>query len=221
LVSLSGGAQAKGLAGSTEIGLVSGLLAHTRVSSSSSPTAGSDPRYFSPPSSSRTQGTSVGLLGSGYGVTVGHFLTDRLELGADVTLSTSSTKSEGFDGKSTRLSLVPRVDYVLGGDRVRPYVAAMVGWQHNWSSSESTQYLSHSNGSDSGIVYGGALGAHVFASDSWSFEPQLQLMRASASGSSHSTVSSESGTSTGGYDTRWSSTTILLSVGISGWFGGR
>jgi outer membrane protein with beta-barrel domain len=155
-----------------------------------------------------------------YGVEIGYFLGEHVELGAGLSFSHGRLSGAGTgSANSTSLSLMPRLEYAFGGDRVRPYVAVFGGYQHTWSSNDSAFFVSKSE--SSGFAFGGGLGAHLFVGDSWSLDPEIALGRSSQSGSITTTGVGDIAGAAYGYDDTSRATALVLSVGLSGWFGGR
>jgi len=210
-------ARAKGLAGASELQLKTNAFMYNKYDAHSTSTAGSSGVVLPAASSSSSTSSGFGLFGSGSGVGYGYFLTNQLKLGADVFVVHAHTGG-GVLGAvdSTNLSLLPRAEYVLGGDRVRPYIAALAGYSHLWSSNDGSYTYS---GQSSGFTFGGGVGAHVFLGDSWSIDPELSLQRTIQSGNSTGHGTSDPSSA---YETESTShqTALLLQIGLSGWFGG-
>jgi hypothetical protein len=115
--------------------------------------------------------------------------------------------------------VVPRIDYVFNGGVVRPYVAAFAGYRHLWTSGSGSSYESASRGS--GFVFGGAVGAHVFLTDSWSIDPELAVLHSGQNGTQSTKGVTDVGSIAVGSDYTTRDTAVMLSVGLSGWVGGR
>lgn len=214
-------AHAKGLAGATEVQLRTELFEYQSSKSTSSATNAPPGVPMPGPTSSSGQGSSFGLMGSGYGVELGYFISDHVQLGAGLQFSHghSSGDALGFSSNLTNLSLVPRLEYLFDGERVRPYLAGFGGYQRAWYSSSESDFDSKSG--SSGFVFGGAVGAHVFLGDSWSLDPELAIQRTSRDGTQSTTGPSDVSSVTYEYDSTFRATSVVLSIGLSGWFGGR
>ena len=120
---------------------------------------------------------------------------------------------------SSNFSLLPRVAYVFGSAAVRPYIAGSAGYQHSWGSGDSNSF--HSSSRASGFQLGAALGAHVFVTDSCSFDPEISVQRLSSDGTGTSTSVGTAAPFSDDTEGTSRATTLMLSVGMSGWFGGR
>jgi hypothetical protein len=222
-VALAPCAQARGLAGATELQLKTTLLQHDS-SRSTATVASSTPGVPQPLlSPTHETSTSLGLMGSGYGAEVGYFVSDHFELGAGLQLTHGHSSGSGvptdFSSSSTSLSFVPRIDYVFSGAVVRPYVAAFAGYSHRWTSGSGGSYDSSTH--SSGFVFGAAIGAHFFLGDSWSFDPELAVLRAGDDGTQSTRGMTDAGPITMDYESKTRDTAVMLSVGLSGWLGGH
>jgi Outer membrane protein beta-barrel domain len=213
-------AQAKSLAGSGRIQLKTEVVDYQ---SSDDTSRATNPPPGGPelgPISLQRSNTSFGLMGAGYGAEMGYFVSDHFELAAGLLLSHGHSSGVGMGSSdATSISLMPRLEYAFGGGRLRPYVAVFGGYQHSWSSNESAFFVSNSD--SSGFVFGAGLGAHLFVGDSWSLDPEIALRRSSQSGTISTTGVADTADTTSGYDETSRATALVLSIGLSGWFGGH
>ncbi len=212
--------QARSLTGSSEVQLKTSLFSYTS-SKGTSHTVNAPPGQAVPePTASSQTSSNFSLLGSGSGLTYGYFLTEHLELGAGVLISHGHTNNPDFGSSNySAFSLLPRVAYVFGSAAVRPYIAGSAGYQHSWGSGDSNSF--HSSSRASGFHLGAALGAHVFVTDSCSFDPEISVQRLSSDGTGTSTSVGSAAPFSDDTEGTSRATTLMLSVGMSGWFGGR
>ncbi|HEY3666338.1 MAG TPA: hypothetical protein VGL19_10070, partial [Polyangiaceae bacterium] len=94
-VAVAPSAQARGLAGATELQLKTTLLQHDSSRSTAS-VASSSPGVPQPLlTPTHETSTSLGLMGSGYGVEVGYFVSEHFELGAGLQLTHGQSSGSG------------------------------------------------------------------------------------------------------------------------------
>ncbi len=161
----------------------------------------------------KTHLTNYGLLGSGTGIGLGVGITDSAFLGAQLSITgTTLSGINSIDQDLLNVLLLPRFEYLFGDDAVRPFVAVMAGVEHS-SSKVDTQI------SGTSFIAGGALGLHAFLTRSFSIDPQFAVFGASGS----ETLSIDGNIEEPGFSEDFSTSgyRVLLSVGISGWVGGR
>ena len=168
------------------------------------------------PDSQEASSTSYTLAGPGVGMGVGYAWAQLL-IGARVQLgSTMVSRFSGAEAKSSTISFVPRVEYMVGGESARPFAAALFAIDH----SSSSQPVAGSDGSgtleDSStrLGIGAALGIHGFLNQAVSLDPELSVMYSEGSGSAK--VSGGGFTPTS-QDYSLSTIRVLFSLGLSGW----
>jgi hypothetical protein len=164
------------------------------------------------PAEQSTSTTGFGILGSGLGVGIG-YAWDRLLFGARVDLTTVKLNAPGIETTATRISLLPRFEYMFTLDAARPFLAGIVGVEH---SSTSTPVALGGNiqsldDASTSFAIGGAFGVHSFLSRSVSLDPEFTVMYAAGSGSLQGAGPSSS------VDYSVHSVRVLFSLGLSGW----
>ncbi|HWZ91170.1 MAG TPA: outer membrane beta-barrel protein, partial [Polyangiaceae bacterium] len=156
----------------------------------STPEAQPQPQFGgggSQPLSSTTTSTNFSFMGSGFGFGIGYAPSDHVLLGAQLELShghqqDSTATQVTSDLSTTRVALLPRVEYVFRGEAARPYFALEVGVESVSTSTAS----SNATLSSTDYLYGGAFGVHLFLNDYFSFDPALTVLGVSGSGQSDS-----------------------------------
>jgi hypothetical protein len=163
--------------------------------------------------------TSFGLLNAGLGVGAAYGVSDNVVLGAQVLLSSTSydrdtkttdgtsSMTNSSSGKSSRISIYPRVEYVFGDNSTsfRPFLAGMLGLSSETSGPDETEITVSRHS------FGAGLGAHGFVTPHFSIDPLLSIHRFGGS------VDIEGNT---GSSPDITGTVVALTVSLTGWFGG-
>jgi hypothetical protein len=149
-------------------------------------------------------GTSFSLGGAGFGLGVGVGLGENWLIGGRALYSNDSESASGGTPQATTssigVSLTP--EYVLDGSAVRPFLGVTLG--HRAISTKSTG----PDTSTSLTFVGPTVGLHWFATESFSIDPNLQVLYETGGGSAS------------GIDVQESGYAILLGASLSGWLGG-
>jgi hypothetical protein len=175
-------------------------------------------------------GVSGPGLGAGVGYQWSHLLVGLRSSFSTEHFTPSSAYAIHVSQSNSQLTLVPRVEYLIGRGELRPFIAGMVGYTHTWGSGRyDMPVASNSSKSDStsdGLTLGVACGLHAFLNRWFSIDPEVALLASSAKGKQHS---SRPNFDDAGYvgtvtETSTSSTkdlAIMVNVGLSGWLGGE
>lgn len=158
-----------------------------------------------------TSGTTIGPA-SGLGVGAGVGLTDSILLSARLgyassnrtvdVASTETTPSMSSEATSSTFSLYPQIAYVLLPKATfRPYFGGIFGVTSTHTKSSGVDDQS------SGIALGAAVGGHWFATESFSIDPAVSLIKTFGSEEVSSAKFDHSGV------------VFAASVALSGWFG--
>ena len=160
-------------------------------------------------SDSATSSTaSYGIVGSGLGFGVGIGITSRCLLGAKLVVAGTTLGGAYGDQQATSVQLTPRIEYVFGRGTARPFIAGLIGIDH--------EYESVPEASATSFAAGGGAGVHLFLTPSFSLDPSFTVL--GYAGSERVTGAS---TAFGADSLDYSLTgyRILLSIGMSGWLG--
>jgi len=143
--------------------------------------------------------TSFGLLGRGFGLSVGAAIGDMLFIGGRLQLEWS--KDEG-DNTNLNWGLGPFAELMFADGTFVPFALAgidIAGLVITPDGADSTKVNTF------GFRFGG--GAHIFLTDSFSIDPRLEFGWDTRIGEDE-------------FDTDFSSIRFSIVVGFSGWFGG-
>jgi hypothetical protein len=155
---------------------------------------------------SKGSGTTWGIGNSVLGE-VGYGVTPNLVVGGLFQLSGASDNEDGGGGDASTFSLLlgPKLDYMfLPGDKVQPFVGAVVGLSH-----ASTSLGNSAESVETGFQLMGRLGIRAFPNSTFSFDPQLVFGQRWASGETTAMDTK--------FDTSASVFQIGVLLGISGW----
>jgi hypothetical protein len=211
--------------GVTHFSLEGSVLGYQRLKLSPTQAGNSsdvvDPNGPALPPPATSSSTTLGLLGSGFGVGFDYGILDNLLVGAQLQLTSTKENQAGSDTTGTQVQFLPHLEYLFDGTDVRPYVAAILGAGYD-STKIPVAGFEPATVSGTEFLFGASFGLHAFLSDRLSVDPAVTFLGASGSQTSTTPVISVDGTSSsdvsrhdsvGGYQ-------ILLSVGLSAWLGG-
>lgn len=157
---------------------------------------------------SKTSGWAWGI---GHNVVgeIGYGVTANLNLGGLFQLNGTSGTDESVNGdktdfSSTSILLGPKLDYIiLPGDKVQPFVGAVIGYQRSKASVEDF------DSTTSGFTFMGRVGLRAFPGKEFSIDPWLGISYFTGS------VKNETGGASDDHDISSFGTGVYL--GISGW----
>lgn len=194
------------LAKSVQLSLDSALVSYTRLSAK-------DPNGTS---STQSQ-TELGLFGSPLGAGVSYVLNEHVSLGLRATFRrTSFQPPDGAtccESTLTQFQALPRVQVLLDGDRVRPFLAGMVGVGRIVQHRSALAGAPDTEIAQTHFLFGGSAGVHAFIARNWSIDPMLSALGNSGS------VSAARSDSSNKVENDLSGLQIMLSIGLSGWIG--
>jgi len=138
------------------------------------------PGYSAESQEQDASATSLGLLGSSFGLGVGYAL-DQLLFGARVEVSsTARSPFGGGESHATAIGFLPRVELMFSTDSMRPYVAGLFAIEHGSSSTDtgtsSATAATHTESSSTRFGVGAAFGVHFFLNHSVSLDPEVSMV---------------------------------------------
>jgi len=173
------------------------------------------------PEEQESSATSLGLLGSSFGVGVG-YAWDQVLLGARMQLSsTTRSPAGGGESKVSSIGFLPRVEVIFGSDSTRPYLAGLFAVEHASVSAEAGSSSNAGGGSvitkteDSSTRFGvgAAFGIHAFLNPSVSIDPEISVVPSWGAGTAKASTALDEST----VDYSLNTLRIMVSVGLSAW----
>ena len=160
-----------------------------------------------PVAESSTDEVSFGIAPARTGVDCGYGVADWVVLGARLSLLHRSAEVPGgAERDTTTFAFLPHVDFVFpSSSNTRLFVGPMGG----------VGLETEDNASSTIFIFGGAFGAHIFVSDTLSFDPRLNISYAFGSISFDADTGGLVETTRVDADVRVLSMSALF--GISGW----